>query len=111
MTQNHAPENHAPDDRPARLEELTRLLPLWPHELADTSLTGRQRLVMVLERALRAERRRGQDGHWAYDLARHASLCRIWKCERAALARRLRLARARPTAAANKNGPPQGEPS
>jgi hypothetical protein len=101
MTKKHAPEDHR-----AELEELTRLLPLWPHELADTSLKGRQRIVAVIERALRAERRRGQAGHWAYDLARHASLSRAWKRERSALAQRARLTRAQ-----NTNGPPEGEPS
>jgi hypothetical protein len=101
MTKKHAPEDHR-----AEFEELTHLLPLWPHELADTSLTGRQRIVAVIERALRAERRRGQAGHWAYDLARHASLYRVWQREHAALAHHHRQARA-----PNTNGPPEGEPS
>ena len=38
-----------------------------------------------MERALRAERKRGRAGHWAYDLARHAALHRAWIAERAAL--------------------------
>ena len=66
----------------ARNQELARLLPLWPSEIADTSLEGRRRLVAKLERALKAERRRGRAGHWTYDLARHAALLAAWKRER-----------------------------
>jgi hypothetical protein len=65
---------------------LARLIPLWPHELADVSPAGRTRLVAKLEAALRAERRRGRAGHWSYDLARHAALLGAWRTERAALA-------------------------
>lgn len=68
-----------------RISELQRLLPLWPAELCDTSLRGRARLVAKLERALKAERRRGHAGHWTYDLARHAALLRAWRRERATL--------------------------
>jgi hypothetical protein len=62
------------------------LLPLWPHELADRSLDGRKKLIAALDRALRRERRHGQAGHPAYDIERHASLSRMLKEERAALA-------------------------
>ena len=54
-----------------RCTELARVLPLWPHELADESPIGR----------LRDERRRGIAGHWTYDLARHAELLRIYRIE------------------------------
>lgn len=67
--------------------ELSRLLPLWPCEIEDVSPQGRARLVATLERALRAERRRGRSGHWTYDVARHAALLAAWRRERAALAR------------------------
>jgi hypothetical protein len=69
----------------ARREDLARLLPLWPVELADLSIAGRRRIIARLERALRAERKRGIAGHWAYDLARHAALVKNWKSESAAL--------------------------
>lgn len=72
-------------DPEQRCRELSRLLPLWPLELADVSLAGRRRIVALMERALRAERTRGHAGHWAYDLARHAALHRAWISERAAL--------------------------
>ena len=60
-------------DPEQRVRELSRLLPLWPAEIEDGSLSGRRRLVGLMERALRAERARGQSGHWAYDLSRHAA--------------------------------------
>ena len=72
-----------------RAAELARLLPLWPHEIADTSREGRSRLVAKLHRALKAERRRGQAGHWTYDLARHAALLAAWRRERASLGLRV----------------------
>ena len=56
--------------------EIAKLLPLWPRELADMSPAGRAHVVAVLERALRAERRRGLAGHWTYNLARHVQLLR-----------------------------------
>ncbi len=68
-----------------RRAELQRLLPLWPHELADLSLNGRRRILQFLARALREERRRCTAGHWTYDLARHAALARHMKWERGEL--------------------------
>lgn len=64
-----------------RNHELPRLLALWPHEIADLSLTGRDSLIAKLKRALREERRRGLAGHWTYDLVRHAGLRRAWQHE------------------------------
>jgi hypothetical protein len=64
---------------------LPRLLPLWPDQIADTSLAGRRRIMALMQRALRAERCRGRAGHWTYDLARHAALHRAYTRERAAL--------------------------
>ena len=63
---------------------------MWPAEIADLSLNGRQLIVARLARALREERRRGKAGHWAYDLARHAQLGALWRQERAALEQLLR---------------------
>jgi hypothetical protein len=62
------------------------MLPVWPHELADRSREGREKIIALLERALRQERRRGRAGHPAYDLMRHATLHRMLKNERAAFA-------------------------
>lgn len=69
---------------------LARLLPLWPHEIADESLHGRALIVARLRKALRAERRRGIEGHWTYDLGRHAELLRLYRAERSALLDMLR---------------------
>ena len=68
-----------------RAHELARLVPLWPAEIADTSLEGRRRLVGKLERVLRAERQRGLCGHWTYDLTRHAELLTVYRAEAKAL--------------------------
>jgi hypothetical protein len=70
-----------PQDPCERRTELRRLLPLWPHELADESPEGRRRILAKLRRALRAERRRGLAGHWTYDLARHVELLRVYRLE------------------------------
>ena len=64
-----------------RVHDLGRLLPLWPHEVTDTSLEGRKKRVALLRRALRAERCRGLAGHWTYDLARHCALLRCYRSE------------------------------
>lgn len=66
-----------------RARDLARLVPLWPHEIADDTAAGRARLIRRLESALRAERRRGVSGHWSYDLARHAALLAAYRAERA----------------------------
>jgi hypothetical protein len=64
-----------------RREDLSRLLPLWPKEIADVSHAGRLRIVRLLAKALREERCRARAGHWAYDLSRHAQLARLYKAE------------------------------
>lgn len=73
-------------DPARRQRELMRLLPLWPHEIADESAAGRARVAALLRRALRAERRRGLAGHWSYDLGRHAQLLAAYRAERVACA-------------------------
>jgi hypothetical protein len=84
---NPAAARHSPPDAEARerRKRLTRLLPLWPAEIEDLSIQGRARLVAVLERSLRSERRRGQAGHWTYDLARHMQLLEAYRSEMRAL--------------------------
>lgn len=67
------------------LSRLARLLPMWPHELADASIEGRRRRIALIQRSLRAERRRGLAGDWTYDLARHAGLLACYHAEIAAL--------------------------
>ena len=85
---NSAPHDAHPDPvTAARRSELGRLFPMWPAELMDCSLSGRRRIVQVLARALREERRRCRAGHWTYDLTRHAALSRHLKWERGELER------------------------
>lgn len=79
------PTARLPLPRYDRARDLARLVPLWPHEIADGSAAGRSRLVKLLRRALREERQRGLAGHWAYDLARHAALHRAFQHEVAEL--------------------------
>lgn len=71
----------ASPDRQARHEQLARLLPLWPHEVADDSLAGRARICRMLRQAVRRERQLGISGDRAYDLGRHAALVRALVAE------------------------------
>ncbi|HWK32215.1 MAG TPA: hypothetical protein VNR51_00865, partial [Hyphomicrobium sp.] len=64
-----------------RRRDLPRLLPLWPHEIDVADGAAHARLIARMRRALRMERQRGQAGHWAYDLARHAALLRAYRAE------------------------------
>lgn len=57
-----------------RIRDLPRVLAAWPSEIADTSIAGTESLIQRLRLALRRERQRGVNGHWSYDLGRHASL-------------------------------------
>lgn len=73
--------------RYCRATDLPKLVGLWPAELADTSVAGREHLIAKLRRALRQERLRGLSGHWSYDLARHSQLLAAYSCEVEALKR------------------------
>jgi len=64
-----------------RALDLPPLIPLWPAELRDISPEGTKEIIAKLTAAIRGERRRGQQGHWAYDLNRHAGLHRVLKAE------------------------------
>jgi hypothetical protein len=64
-----------------RARDLPKLIALWPHELADESAEGSRLVLGKLQRALRAERRRGTSGHWSYDLNRHLALVTAYKAE------------------------------
>lgn len=81
------PEDRAPAvfAADARIRRLCRLVPLWPSEIASSEPAQAERVVAALERALRAERRRGRAGHWSYDMNRHTALSRALRDERARL--------------------------
>lgn len=74
-----------PTRRYVRARDLVRILPMWPDEVSDQTIEGRQILVGRLRRTLREERRRGRAGDWSYDLARHAELLRCYRFEAAEL--------------------------
>jgi hypothetical protein len=57
-----------------RLRDLPKLARLDPAELSTETLEGAERIVSLLNRALRAERSRARSGHWTYDLNRHIAL-------------------------------------
>jgi hypothetical protein len=69
-----------------RETELPKLIGLWPAELRDYSIGGTARIIALLSKALRSERRRASAGHWAYDLSRHMALAAALKEEEARLA-------------------------
>ncbi len=60
---------------------LVRLLPLSARQLCDTSTMGRLRLIFLLQKTLRRERKRGLLAHWSYDLARHRQLLVLYRKE------------------------------
>jgi hypothetical protein len=64
-----------------RTRDLTRLIPLWPEEIAAATATARHELVAKLRRALRVERQRGKAGSTGYDLARHVALLAAYRAE------------------------------
>ena len=68
------PDRRLPLQRYDRHRDLPRLVPLWPHEIADVSAAGCHRICQLLMSAVRRERQRGVAGHWTYDLQRHAGL-------------------------------------
>ncbi len=70
----------------ARTRALSRLIPLWPKEISAADTASALKVVATLERALRAERRRGRAGHWSYDMNRHLALARALRAERVRLA-------------------------
>lgn len=67
--------------------QVSRLVPMTAAERDDVTPTGRRTIIRRLERALRAERRRGQSGHWTYDLHRHLALKQALAAEQDGLAR------------------------
>lgn len=77
-----APADHEKKIEYQRTRDLPKLVALWPSELGDGSPAGREKILAKLRQALRAERRRGQAGHWTYDLVRHAQLVAAYNAEK-----------------------------
>ena len=70
----------------ARARDLPKLTALSPHELADGSIAGTERIAAKLASLARAQHALGLRGHWSYDLNRHLALLAALKAERAHLA-------------------------
>lgn len=81
MTSPCPPRPCPPRTKPGSYErrrDLPGLIPMPAHELAQPSPAQAQAILHMLARALRAERRRGRAGHWAYDPAKHLALKRAY---------------------------------
>ena len=88
-----------------RRTTIAKVLAVWPHEIEDETLAGRERLLTRLRSALRAERRRGISGHWTYDLNRHIGLRQAYIAEKrpgSAIRRGLDAKKPSPTGDASK---------
>jgi len=88
----------------ARTRSLLKLIPLWPGEIVAADAASAHKVVATLERALRAERRRGRAGHWSYDMNRHVALARALREERGRLAELRRATTARAGRDVQSNG-------
>lgn len=95
-TAAHPPGSSTGAARYDRTRDLPRLVSVWPSEIGSLDPAGHRALIAKIERALRAERRRGLAGHWTYDLARHSQLLSALRHERRALAQRERKENAGP---------------
>lgn len=60
---------------------LPRLLPLTAEELRSGLLADTPRLLRLMLKALREERRHGLSGAWHYDAARHRQLLAAFRSE------------------------------
>lgn len=91
-----------------RARILPRLIPVSVDTAALDDLATAERIVGLLQRAVRSERTKGRAGHWTYDLNRHLGLIQALRAETATL-RLLRKRRARasvrPPAPAESPGP------
>ncbi|GLK55917.1 hypothetical protein JOD31_000836 [Methylopila capsulata] len=67
-----------------RRRHLPRLIPCAPGDLETPSRETRQAIVDRLAAALEAERRRGRDRCWTYDLNRHIALAQAYAAETSA---------------------------
>jgi hypothetical protein len=63
-----------------RTTDLPRLMAVWPKELGE-DLPTRARLLDIMKRALREERRLGLAGHFSYSLPRHRALYAAYREE------------------------------
>lgn len=71
-----------------RERDLPRLIRVWPDQLASADPMVRGLILRRIYAALRAERQRGREGHWTYDVARHSQLLSAYRQERARISTR-----------------------
>ncbi len=64
-----------------RYRDLPKLLPVEYALLSVGDAVSAADLIAFLRRALRRERTRGTNGHWSYDLGRHAALLNAYRTE------------------------------
>lgn len=69
-----------------RQRHLSRIVPLSPETIADTSLQGTKRIVERLEETSRGLAQAGSARHWTYDTNRHITVLGALQSERATLA-------------------------
>lgn len=81
-----------------RDRDLPRLIPMLEEDLLTPNPAAHRRLVQLLRRALRAERARANNRHWAYSPSRHAALLRATRTEMSRLNEGKRRPQARPRA-------------
>lgn len=79
-----------PAGRRRRAATLKRLVAAWPHELVDTSIGGRKRVIYLLEDAIRRQRTIRDEFPQFYDPVRHVELRNALDREREALASAMR---------------------
>ena len=79
-----------PAGRRRRAANLKRLINAWPHELIDVSIAGRQRIIVLLEEAIRRQRTIRDETPEFYDPVRHVDLRLALDREREALAASMR---------------------
>lgn len=63
------------------MRDLPGLLHLFPAEIERLDNKSSKTILERLRKALRAEKRRGQQGHWRYSLSRHIGLAQAVKAE------------------------------
>ena len=67
-------------------KELLGWAGIWPDEIADRSVAGREHLIKRLKLVLCDLRQDGIMGHWSYSVRHHAAIVDLIKTEEAELA-------------------------
>ena len=65
-----------------RQRDLPGLLHLFPAEIETLGARKSDTVLRMIMRALRAERKRGETGHWRYSMNRHIGLLQAFRAEK-----------------------------